>query len=59
MKPKIVNRPYTESGLPNGLIQCMRVKDDAGEETIIIPNINRQHKEIAKNRDVRPRLGRP
>ena len=48
MKLKTEKRLYTESGLPNVWIRCARVKDDAGEDAIIIPNINLQHKEIAK-----------
>ncbi len=38
---------YTECGLPDVWIECLRTKDDAGEETIIIPNIKYLHKLIA------------
>ncbi|MCY4211491.1 MAG: helix-turn-helix transcriptional regulator [Gammaproteobacteria bacterium] len=38
---------YTESGLPDVWIEGLRVRDDAGEPTILIPNINNLHKLIA------------
>ena len=38
---------YTESGLPNVWIEGLCIQDDAGEETILIPNINDLHKLIA------------
>jgi len=47
MKSKIINHHYTECGLPNVWIECRCVKDNAGKDTIIIPNIGLLHKAIA------------
>ncbi|MDD9815726.1 MAG: transcriptional regulator [Gammaproteobacteria bacterium] len=49
MKPKIINHHYTECGLPNVWIKCRCVKDNAGKDTIIIPNIGLLHKAIARD----------
>ena len=45
---KIINRHYTECGLPNIWIRCKCVIDDAERKAYIIPNINALHKEIAR-----------
>jgi len=49
MKSKIINHHYTECGLPNVWIKCRCVKDNAGKDTIIIPNIGLLHKAIARD----------
>lgn len=49
MKSKIINHHYTECGLPNVWIKCRYVKDNAGKDTIIIPNIGLLHKAIARD----------
>lgn len=48
MTSEIVQRyHYTECGLPDVWIEGLRVKDDAGEEVIMIPNIGSLHKLIS------------
>ena len=48
MSQTTVRHQYTECGLPNVWVEGLRIEDDAGEETIRIPNIRSLHKLISK-----------
>ncbi len=48
MTIQTVNHHYTECGLPEVWVECLCTRDDAGEKTIIIPNVNSLHTLIAQ-----------
>ncbi|CAJ2376434.1 MAG: putative Transcriptional regulator [Arenicellales bacterium IbO2] len=48
MSKKLVRHHYTECGLPNIWIECFRVRDDAGNDTFIIPKVRRLHQLISQ-----------
>lgn len=48
MRRQAITHHYTECGLPGIWIECARARDDAGEDTFIIPNIRGLHNFIAR-----------
>ena len=48
MSQRTIRHQYTECGLPNVWIEGLHIENDAGEETIRIPNIRTLHNLISK-----------